>query len=190
MTCCPGLQSLKADTVAGHLGRLTPLRRVLQLSLLTALTVISISDTEAQEVAVRLPRLRRLEVGLGFAAHGCITAAGISQLSGLQLTFLSLKGFRALSLQDQEKKAAYEAYTPYRVLDSTLASVALLTSLQELQLRNHVHFRDAGLLQLSALRQLTQLVVQDAPGLLGFDDNQDIWVLPTEVSKGTAYGEG
>lgn len=191
VSCCPGMHSLDALSISQHVGHLVPLRNVLQLSLLTALTVVGISDTEAHEVAVGLPCLQNLQVGL-HSVPGCITATGLSQLSALQLTHLGLTGREAFffgnietdDFWDEEEEAAFKAYVPYTVQDSTLASVALLTSLQELHLRDHMNITDAGLLQLSALRQLTRLDVNDAMGLLGYH-TEGIWVyLPTEVRDG------
>jgi len=53
-----------------------------------------------------------------------------------------------------------------RLSDACLATIAQITSLKELQLINHIDLTDAGMLELTALKQLTWLEVEGPVGLL------------------------
>jgi len=53
-----------------------------------------------------------------------------------------------------------------RLSDACLATIAQITSLKELQLFNHIDLTDAGMLELTALKQLTWLEVEGPVALL------------------------
>jgi hypothetical protein len=184
VSCCPSLQSLDITWALSGPVVLTPL---LQLPHLTALSVQHVSDADVWNVLARLPGLCRLTVGCA-SAIGYITAFGLRQLSTLQITSLSLAGDGNLRWSDAEDAPGYHGdYALCQVDDSTLAVVAQFTSLRQLQLQNHTRISDEGMLQLTALRQLTELDVCGKCGLLGFGRECTGFHLPTEVSTVTTF---
>jgi len=69
-----------------------------------------------------------------------------------------------------------------RLSDACLATIAQITSLRELQLINHVDLTDAGMLELTALKQLTWLEVEGPVALLNeVVPHTEAW-LPSNVS--------
>jgi hypothetical protein len=190
-SCCPRLQDL--DVVQALPGdvSLTPL---LQLPHLTSLNVQCVSDADAWQCWPLLATagLQKLVVGRALengsrAIVGCITAAGLGRLSAL--THLSLTGFY-VSRENFNREgqhdwadAAAEAFKPYCVTSDTMMVVAGLTRLQELELHDHEDVCVGGILRLTALRQLTRLLVI---GLREPDDTRGCVDLPSAVSAGAA----
>jgi len=69
-----------------------------------------------------------------------------------------------------------------RLSDACLATIAQITSLRDLQLFNHIGITDAGVLELTALKQLTWLHVHGPEGLLAYNPECISVRCPTNVS--------
>lgn len=196
VSCCPHLQCLDIVQALPDV-RMAPL---LSLQHLTSLTVRCHSNADAQHVCARLSGLQELVLGHPLQPYvpGRITSASLSRLSVLQLTRLHLIG-DGMSRAPKPIKPKTEDEWPseesdeegdeigsgdhYSVTDTTLGILAGLTSLRELELCNHMDMTDGGLLQLTALRQLTELIVQGPVGLLGATkEDESLVYLPTVVS--------
>jgi hypothetical protein len=168
-SCCPRLQHL--DAVQALQGQVS-LAPLLQLHQLTSLSVQHVSDADAGGVLAQLPGLQRLVVGYADrwprAIPGCITADGLNKLSALTaLTHLSLTGHKKQDRSCFDHTGQYEwadkadmAYRPFCLKCWDMAIVAGLTSLRVLKLRDHADISDEGILQLTALGQLTRLLVE------------------------------
>jgi len=111
------------------------------------------------------------EQSSGSCSDADCSESGLSSSSGNEPSSGSL-GRRSSKLQASE----------CRLSDACLATIAQITSLRELHLINHVDLTDAGMLELTALRQLTWLEVRGPEGLLKYDSECSIVRSPTNVS--------
>lgn len=139
----------------------------------------------------------RLQGGDGVSAQQCLSAADISRVPSCcpGLTELTLKGVVSvgaglaplLKLQGSLRRlgVAGAAFG-----DGAAALIAQLTGLQSLDWTDSASLSDAGLLRLSALRQLTRLCVKSCKGLSPGVLPPDTWFSASKLLLEEAEAEG